>query len=76
MVSNYLWNEALSFHFAKLAKRLRPETLVVMGGPNIPIEDRRQIEYFNTHPEIDVFVLGEGDFLATDLAKRFLEVDM
>jgi radical SAM superfamily enzyme YgiQ (UPF0313 family) len=76
MVSNYLWNEALSFHFAKLAKRLRPGTLVVMGGPNIPIEDDRQIEYFNRHPEIDVFVLGEGDLLATEIAKRFLEQGM
>jgi radical SAM superfamily enzyme YgiQ (UPF0313 family) len=76
MVSNYLWNEALSFHFAKLAKRLRPETLVVMGGPNIPIEEYRQIEYFNQHPEIDVYILGEADFLATDVAKRFLETGL
>jgi len=76
MVSNYLWNEALSFHFAKLAKRLRPETLVVMGGPNIPIEENRQIEYFNAHPEIDVFVLGEGDFLATEVVQRFLDNGM
>src|SRR5579862_1363143 len=76
MVSNYLWNEALSFHFAKLAKRLNPKTLVVMGGPNIPIEEHRQIEYFNQHPEIDVYVLGEADFLATDVAERFLEAGM
>ena len=72
MVSNYLWNEALSFHFAKMAKRLRPGALVVMGGPNIPIEDHRQIEYFDAHPEIDAYVLGEGDFLATEIAKRYL----
>jgi radical SAM superfamily enzyme YgiQ (UPF0313 family) len=76
MVSNYLWNEALSFHFAKLAKRLRPETLVVMGGPNIPIEEHRQVDYFNAHPEIDVFVVGEGDFLATEVVKRFLDNGM
>jgi radical SAM superfamily enzyme YgiQ (UPF0313 family) len=76
MVSNYLWNESLSFHFAKLAKRLRPNTLTVMGGPNIPIEDERQIAYFAAHPEIDVYVLGEGDFLATDVARRFLNAGM
>src|SRR5690349_6087571 len=38
MLSNYVWNEALSLHFAKLAKHLRPETFVVLGGPNIPHE--------------------------------------
>src|SRR5690242_3851083 len=57
MVSNYMWNESLSFHFARLVKSIRPETLVVMGGPNIPIEDARQIEFFEEHPDIDVYVL-------------------
>src|SRR5258708_27835038 len=41
MVSNYMWCEALSFHFAKLATKIRPDMLVVMGGPNIPLEDDR-----------------------------------
>jgi radical SAM superfamily enzyme YgiQ (UPF0313 family) len=76
MVSNYLWNEALSFHFAKLAKRVRPDMFVVMGGPNIPIEEHRQIEYFNEHPEIDLYVLGEGDFLATEVVRQYLDTGM
>ncbi len=73
MLSNYMWNEWLSFHFAALMKRVRPETLVVMGGPNIPIEEERQDAYFREHPEIDVYVLGEGDFLASDVTRAFLE---
>jgi len=76
MVSNYMWCEELSFHFAKLAKRLHPSTLVVMGGPNIPLEDERQIEYVNQHPEIDLYVLGEGDFLAAEVVKQFLDSGM
>ncbi len=73
MLSNYMWNEWLSFKFAELAKRVNPETLVVMGGPNISIEPERQIAYFDAHPEIDVYALGEGDFLARDLVKIYLE---
>jgi radical SAM superfamily enzyme YgiQ (UPF0313 family) len=73
LVSNYMWCEALSFHFAKLAKRIRPNTLVVMGGPNIPIEEERQIRYVESHPEIDLYVLGEGDFLAAEVVKHFLD---
>jgi radical SAM superfamily enzyme YgiQ (UPF0313 family) len=73
MLSNYLWNEALSFHFAKLVKRIRPDTLVVVGGPNIPIEHERQIQYFSEHPEIDLYVTGEGDFLATEILKSYLD---
>jgi radical SAM superfamily enzyme YgiQ (UPF0313 family) len=73
MLSNYCWNEALSFHFAKLAKKIRPDTLVVMGGPNISIEPDRQLAYMGAHPEIDFYVLGEGDFLATEIVRNFLE---
>src|SRR5438105_10304581 len=72
MLSNYMWNEWLSFHFAGVAKRLRPETLVVMGGPNIHVEPERQVEYVGRHPEIDVYVLGEGDFLAREVVRHFV----
>jgi len=73
MVSNYCWNEALSLQFGKLAKSIRPDMLVVMGGPNISIEPERQIEYLARHPQIDVYVLGEGDFLAAEIVRQYLD---
>ena len=76
MVSNYMWCEALSLHFARMAKRLNPNTLVVMGGPNIHLEDERQKKYMAAHPELDVFVLGEGDFLAAEVLKQYLDAGM
>ena len=69
MLTNYCWNERLSLHMARLAKRVRPGTLTVLGGPNIPIEDERQLDYMRAHPEIDVYVRGEGDFLAAEIVK-------
>jgi radical SAM superfamily enzyme YgiQ (UPF0313 family) len=73
MLSNYMWNEWLSFHFAKVAKRMCPDVLTVMGGPNIHVEAERQVAYVGEHPEIDVYVLGEGDFLAREVVRHFLE---
>ncbi len=73
MLSNYQWNENLSFHVAKLAKRRKPDMFVVMGGPNVPIEDERRVEYFNQHPEIDLYVLGEGDYLAAEALRHYLD---
>lgn len=75
MLSNYMWNESLSFQFAEIAKRRNPDTLVVMGGPNIYLEPERQLEYLAQHPEVDVYVLGEGEFLARDLVQKFVELD-
>ncbi|MCP5152938.1 MAG: hypothetical protein H6983_02145 [Ectothiorhodospiraceae bacterium] len=73
MVSNYMWNEQLSLHVARVAKAVRPETFVVMGGPNIFDDPERQAEFVRAHPEIDLYALGEGDFLATDLVREFLD---
>jgi radical SAM superfamily enzyme YgiQ (UPF0313 family) len=75
MLSNYMWNEALSLHFAAVAKRLRPETLVVMGGPNLSLEPERQMAYLAAHPQVDVYVLGEGDFLAREVVEHYLAAD-
>ena len=73
MLSNYMWCEALSFHFASLFKRVKPDGLVVMGGPNIPIEEARQKRYLAEHQQIDLYVLGEGDFLAAEVVRHYLD---
>ena len=75
LTTNYCWNEHLSLHLANLAKRANPDALVVFGGPNFPDEPERQVEYVRRHPEIDVYVIGEGDFLATEMVRRYLEAD-
>ena len=73
MLSNYVWNEELSFYFARLAKQINPHTLVVMGGPNITLDAGRQVEYVRARPEIDLYVLGEADFLARDIVREYLD---
>lgn len=73
MLTNYCWNERLSLQMAALAKARRPDILTVLGGPNVPLESDRQRAYLAAHPELDVYVLGEGDFLATELVRRFID---
>jgi len=71
MVSNYVWNEELSHFFVRLAKKLRPDCLTIMGGPNISIEPERQIAYLRSRPLLDLYLTGEGDFLATRIVQEF-----
>lgn len=73
MVGNYVWNEALGLHFLRMAKEANPNCLTIMGGPNISNEADRQIEFVKARPEIDVYILGEADFLAADLVRYYLE---
>lgn len=73
MVSNYVWNEQLSLLSARIAKQLNPDCVTVMGGPNLPTEAERQIEFLAERPELDIYVCGEGDFLASQLVEAFIE---
>ena len=34
--SNFIWNSELSLRFAQRIKKMNPNTIVVMGGPNFP----------------------------------------
>ncbi len=76
MLSNYLWNEGVGLHFAHLAKAIRPDTFVIMGGPNISIESDRQSSWFAQQPTLDLYILGEGDFLATEVIRHYLDADL
>jgi radical SAM superfamily enzyme YgiQ (UPF0313 family) len=75
MVTNYMWNEALSLWYLKEVKRRYPNTLTVMGGPNISIEEERQKAFVQSHPEIDIYALGEGDYLAKDIVQLYLNAN-
>lgn len=73
MVSNYMWNENLNYHFCKLVKSINPEILVVMGGPNFPLDDEMKIDFLQKRNCVDIYVYGEGEFVALDIVKAFNE---
>ncbi len=73
MLSNYVWNEALSHYFFRVAKAVNPNILTVLGGPNISLEPQRQLAYLDKYPHLDVYALGEGDFLANHIVRTFMD---
>lgn len=73
MLTNYMWCEQLSLHIAREIKEMDPNTLVVMGGPNLSLEDDQKRRFMEENPEIDIYCLGEGDFLATDIVRSYLD---
>ena len=59
--SNYMWNQEISYIFAKTIKNISPATLIVMGGRNFPIETHRQKKWFEDHPAVDIYLTGNGE---------------
>lgn len=76
LLTNYMWNEKLSYYFAEKLKQAKPDALVIMGGPNFPLDDDKKIEYLKSKPAVDLYVTGEGDFLATEIVRAFLKAEL
>jgi radical SAM superfamily enzyme YgiQ (UPF0313 family) len=74
-LSCYLWNHAAHFALVDLLHRRRPETAVVMGGPQLAYDDEDLARVRARHPGIALLVQGEGerallDYLRTPRAAR------
>ena len=59
--SNYMWNLDLSYSIATEIKRDYPETVILFGGPNYPLEDHNREEWLMAHPNVDSYIIGEGE---------------
>ncbi len=59
--SNYMWNLDLSYSISKEIKSAFPETFIVFGGPNYPLEDHMREQWLKARPAIDLYIIGEGE---------------
>ena len=74
-LSNYCWNFELSYGFAKVIKWNYPDTVVIMGGPNYPIDALSQEKFLRDHPEIDFYVMKEGEVPVSKLVEALIAHD-
>jgi radical SAM superfamily enzyme YgiQ (UPF0313 family) len=69
--SLYSWNERLTMAIAERLKRLRPSTLIVCGGPQVPRSDRPwEVQAFHErYPFVDLAVHGAGEHAFVEILK-------
>lgn len=72
-VSNYPWNFNLGLEFFRMAHAISPDTLCVMGGPNIPLDDEARKKFIRRHPEIDFYAYLEGEEAFVNFIARAME---
>ncbi len=73
-ISIYMWNENLSLKFAEAIKE-RYNSLIVIGGPNISIEDKKNSTFLKEKPFIDIIVRGDGEKVVTNIVENFYTID-
>ena len=62
--SVHIWNKQFVFRLIRMLKKLRPEAVVVIGGPEVAFDARR---IFSELPQADYIVQGEGERVFTAL---------
>ena len=70
---NYVWNLELSTDLAKEIKSINPETLIVFGGPNFPLENKQREEWLRKRPFVDIYVVGDGEQSFTEIIDIWCE---
>ncbi|MGG1514205.1 DUF4080 domain-containing protein [Paenibacillus oryzisoli] len=56
--SCYIWNIEETIHIIKMIKKIRPEILIVLGGPEVSYDTDYWMKRI---PEVDFIVMGEGE---------------
>ncbi len=72
-LSNYPWNFNLGSEFFRMTRALSPQTICVMGGPNIPLEDEARSKFVKRNPLIDFYAYLEGEEAFASLVTRALD---
>lgn len=73
--SNYAWNEDLGTQFAKVIKSRYPSVVTVFGGPNYPTTLAEQERFLRNYPQIDFYVVKEGEIGFTRLIEALIAAE-
>ena len=72
-MSNYPWNFNLGLEFFRMTREVSPNTVCVMGGPNIPLDDESRTQFVERNPLIDFYAYLEGEEAFAELVRRAFE---
>lgn len=57
----YIWNQEINDRIAKKYKKIKPNGIVVYGGPQIPEDKDDAIEFCNERPFVDLHFVGPAE---------------
>lgn len=65
----YIWNVRQTQQLVDLLKQVRPELIIILGGPEVTYEP----DFFIRNWPIDYVISGEGEFVLGDLVQALAE---
>lgn len=74
-LSNYAWNMRLTMVLAEMVKEINPKLIVIMGGPNFPLEEAERKAFLEEYSSVDFYVFGEGESALINLLQKIIDHD-
>lgn len=74
-LSNYAWNMRLTMVLAEMVKEINPKLIVIMGGPNFPLEEAERKAFLEEYSSVDFYVFGEGESALINLLQKIIDCD-
>ena len=74
--SNFIWNSQLSLAYAKRIKKIRPETIIIFGGPHYSLTPAEQEKFLRDNPQVDFYVPKEGEIGFANLIVFLINSDL
>ena len=71
-LSNYLWNQHLSFQIGTHLKQEFPELVITMGGPGTRTEETGIRQFLRQNKYVDIYMLHEGEQPFLNFIKKIL----
>lgn len=70
--STYVWNKNYNYALARRLKELRPDCIVLFGGPEPPITDPK---FFKRFPFIDICIKQEGEVTLKNVLEHLNDLE-
>ncbi|MCT4598335.1 MAG: B12-binding domain-containing radical SAM protein [Vallitalea sp.] len=69
-ISCYIWNIELVKMIVDDYKKISPDTIIILGGPEVSYETEK---IMNEHKDIDIVIIGEGEATFKELMEHFID---
>lgn len=71
-ITQYTWNSKLNLYFARKIKSINPNCLIIAGGPDLEMSDKKRETYLLKNRCVDLCVAYDGEIPLLEIVKEFL----
>lgn len=73
LFSNYMWSMDVNLQVSQAVKSHNSRNLTIHGGPSTPEYKQANEDFMQSHPSVDIAVMGEGEVSITEIFEEIFK---